>query len=240
MAGVSVSHPVIRGYSESLYLTAGVDGVNSRNALLGQAVSNERTRVVRVAANYGRSSARMNTSASLAVSGGDAGHGAFTSDRQYAQPDFMKLNAQAAIDWAIGKFWVARLRAAGQYTKDPLPASEMFALGGDTFGRAFESSYAAGDAGYGASAELAYRWLNGPKFVRGSEAYGFADAGETRYNDRPGIPGRGYRLASAGAGIRADINSKAMVQIEAAKALRDDSPAHRDEWRTTASFKTLF
>lgn len=239
MASASVSYPLLRGYDRSLYVTGGLDGVNSRNALFGQTLSDERTRALRLSAAYGRTGPKSALSYNAALSHGVDGLGARTSDRSLSDPSFLKLSAQAAYDRAIGEQFVARLRAAGQYSSDALPGSERFSLGGEPFGRAFQSGYAAGDRGYAGAVELAWRPRSLPKAIAGSEVYAFADASRARLNPRYGFKAD-YDLASAGAGVRVAVARRAVAQIEAAKALRDTTPSRRDAWQITAGIKTAF
>lgn len=56
--GLQASHPVIRNYRDSLYATVGIDGVDSDNALLGETLSNDRTRALRTGLSYSRTSER--------------------------------------------------------------------------------------------------------------------------------------------------------------------------------------
>lgn len=239
MANVSVSYPLLRGYDRSLYVSGGIDGVNSHNALFGRTLSDERTRALRLSASYGQTGPKSALSYNAAVSHGVDGLGARTSNKQLSDPSFLKLSGQAAYDRAIGKQLVARLRAAAQYSNDDLPGSEMFSLGGEQFGRAFQSAYATGDSGYAGAVELAWRPKFLPKKVEGSELYGFADAGHAEINPRFGFKAD-YDVASAGVGTRVNLNNKAVVQVEAAKALRDTTPTRRDAWQITAGFKSTF
>jgi hemolysin activation/secretion protein len=239
LASATVSYPVLRGYDRSLYVSGGLDGVDSHNALFGRTISDERTRALRLSAAYGKSAAKSALSLNLAASHGVEGLGARTANRALARPDFAKVTAQASYDRVLGKTAVARLRLAGQHSGDPLPGSELFSLGGEQFGRAFQSAYATGDTGYAGAVELGWRPGFVPKAAAGSELYGFADAGRVKTRPRLGFE-TDYRLASAGVGARLAVAKAAVVQIEAAKALRDTTPGRRDAWQVTAGFKSTF
>ncbi len=239
LTNAAISFPVLRGYDRSLYITGGIDGVNSHNALLGQTLSIERTRALRLSVSYGETGPKSAASFNLSASHGIDGLGARTANRLLAKPDFSKVTAQAAYDRALNRTIVARLRAAAQYSDDILPGSEMFSLGGDQFGRAFQTSYATGDSGYAGAVELAWRPAFMPKKAQGSELYGFADAGQVEFNRRYGYGAKFY-LASAGAGVRVAVGKAAVVQLEAAKAVRDTTPADHDAWQVTAGYKGAF
>lgn len=215
-AGVQFSYPVIRANTRSLYVNGGLDGVDSDNALFGQRISREQSRVARVGASFVKSSAKEAWSASLAASQGIDGLGA-RAPGNGARADFTKLNLQAAWTRQAGPV-IVRLAAGGQYGATRLPASEQYALGGAQFGRAFAAAVAAGDSGYGASAELAWRPRQTPKTLAGSEVYGFADRGEAWSRG----PFRDMAVASAGGGVRIAWAGKGMVELEAAKPI--DAP----------------
>ncbi len=239
LASATLSYPVLRRYQRSLYVSGGIDGVDSHNAVFGRTVSDERTRALRLSAAYSASAPKSTLTVNLAASRGLEGLGARTASPALADPAFNKLTAQAAYDRALGKTMVARLRATGQHSADPLPASELLSLGGEPFGRAFPSASATGDSGYAGAAELAWRPDFTPAKAAGSELYGFADAGRVETRARLGLAVKN-RLASAGAGARLALAGTGVVQIEAAKAVRDTTFARRDGWQVTAGFRSLF
>lgn len=240
LLGMQFTRPFIRRYREQLYVTAGIDGLNSDNALLGQVLANQDSRAFRMAASYGRTLDKTAYSLSGTVSLGLDTLGARASDPAAVDLAFHKLNAKAAVDQAIGRRLVLRLRATGQYSGDRLPASELFSLGGDDFGRAFEAATLTGDSGYAGSAELAWVPAWTPALFKRSELYGFTDGGRVFINSRPGIMAARYDLASAGFGGRLAIASKMVVQLEAAKPI-DDPPTNPDHgWRAVISFRSLF
>ena len=52
LAAATLSYPLIRSFHQALDLSLGVDGLNSDNALFGNVVSRERTRVVRASVGF--------------------------------------------------------------------------------------------------------------------------------------------------------------------------------------------
>jgi len=237
IAALSVSHPLIRGYESDLYLTGSFEALNSENALFGQSLSDERTRVVRTGVAYGRTRERSALSARATASFGIDGLGARSDDPLSSKTDFRKVTGDVAWDRAIGKPFAVRLRGTLQATDDPLPASEQFALGGDQYGRAFEASALVGDQGLAGSAELAYAPRKLPKPIAGTEVYGFVDAGRVWINARPGFDETEADLASAGAGVRLSVFSKGVLEVEGARAV--EAPTGRDDdWRLVFSYRT--
>ena len=239
--GAQVSHPLIRGYRQNLYVSASLDGLNSHNAFFGQELSNERTRVVRAALAYSLTTGKSVLLASATASFGLSGLGA-REDPLLAKADFHKVNLKLAYNHALGSNWVVRLNSSAQLTSDLLPASEQFSLGGEEFGRAYEASYLVGDEGYGVSGELAYVITKGlPTAVANSELYAFADKGAVRYRSRLGLPTEDLSLASAGGGVRVPIKKHVTVQVEAARGLESPLPGVDGErWKGIFSLKTVF
>jgi hemolysin activation/secretion protein len=236
-AGAQVSYPLIRSDQRNLFLTGGLDGLNSDNALFGQLISSEHTRVLRVAAAYSDAAPRRARSLSATLSRGVDGLGARIAD-PLVDAAFTKLNAQAGYQQQVGKQAVLRLAASAQYSGDRLPASEQFTFGGAQFGRAYASAVAVGDTGYAGSVEIAWRPANGlPKALAGSEVYGFADAGRVSMKRNAVFAGRDYDLSSAGAGVRVAMVGKAVLELEAAKAL--ENPISRSKpWRLMLSMRS--
>lgn len=234
-AGLTLSHPLIRSYRRNLTLSVALDGLNSENAAFGSIISTERSRAARMAAAYAQVGERRTISAGLTLSKGLDMLGARVPDT-VGEATFLKTNGRAAIDQAIGRRGVLRLRGSGQWTRDPLPAVERFAVGGAELGRAFEVGLISADRGLGGLAELAWRPLRSGRFAT-SEIYGFADAAEVRLLPRPGFDGMDFDLASAGAGIRVAWTDKAMVELEYAHVLDEPFPGYDEDWRLSISWR---
>ena len=239
--GAQISHPLIRGYRQNLYLSASLDGLNSHNAFFGQELSNERTRVVRGALAYSLTTGKSVLLVSGAASFGLSGLGA-REDPLLARADFKKVNLKLAYNHTLGSNWVVRLNSAAQLTGDLLPASEQFSLGGEEFGRGYEASYLVGDEGYGVSGELAYVFTKGlPAALANAELYGFGDKGGVRFHARPLQPRQDFSLASAGGGVRVPAGKHVTVQLEAARGLESPLPGVDGErWKGVFSIKTAF
>ena len=107
-----------------------------------------------------------------------------------------------ALDHQLSPQWIVRLRAEAQYSGDHLPATEQLALGGQEFGRAFESALIIGDYGAAGSAELAWRRGSSKPNLKARRVFGFLDGGQLRRTYRVDLPGQTYSLASAGFGTR--------------------------------------
>jgi hemolysin activation/secretion protein len=236
-----VSHPFLRGYDENLYLSASVDGIDSSNATLGEIVANERIRAFRLSGVYSSATAASAFGFSASLNSGLDVFGARTTDPGLGDVGFKKVVAQASYNRLLGEEWVARLRASVQLAFDRLPVSELYALGGGDFGRAFPTAAAFGDSALAGSAELGFRpsWL--PELLKGSEVFGFADDGGTWYRSRFGLAAQDFHLASAGVGVRFPFHRETKLELEAANALIGDAPGmSAGGWRFVFALTTAY
>lgn len=234
-AAASLAYPLVRSFHRSADISLGVDGLNSDNAAFGNIVADERTRAARLAASMADSRTRRELSFAAAVSHGIDGLGARVTTPG-VRTGFLKGTASAAASHAIGGRLVARLSASAQWTHDPLPAAERFAIGGDTIGRAFDTGLLTGDRGAGGLAELAYRPFGGGRLAA-SELYAFGDGGGVTVLARDGVPGARYGLASAGIGARARWHDKAELGLEGARVVDTPYDGYDERWRVTAAWR---
>lgn len=233
--GLTLSHPLIRGYRRNLSISLSLDGLNSDNAAFGSLIATERTRAVRAAAGYSQTGRRRALSAGLTASRGLDILGA-RIPAAIGRPDFFKVNARVGLDQAVGRRAALRLRAAGQWTRDALPAAERFSIGGAEFGRAFETGLINADRGYAGLAEFAFRPIRAGRFAA-TELYGFADYAAVRFLARPAFTGQNLDLASAGGGIRLAFTNKAMVEFEVAHTVDRPWPAYPSDWRFSVGWR---
>lgn len=238
LAGVQLSYPLIRSYETNLYLTGGIDGLNSDNAVFGQGTASERTRTLRASAAFTHAKPKRVLSASAVGSQGLKGLGARTNPI-LAKQDFQKLNLRAGADQALGKAFVVRVRGMAQLSGDLLPSSEQVSLGGTEFGRAFETALVLGDRGYAGSAELGFRPQKLPSVFKGSEVYGFVDGGKVTYKARFIFPQQDFDMSSAGAGVRLAFNEKTMIGVEGAWALKGPVPRYDDAKRLGLTLRVV-
>ena len=152
-----------------------------------------------------------------------------------AETTFTKVNGKVTLDQAIGKRLIARLRASGQYSDDRLPAGERFSIGGEEYGRAFETAVITADRGYAGLAELAFKPLKTGKFAL-TEVYTFIDGARVRLVPRGLFTGATYDLASTGGGIRLAYSEKAAITVEGARSLDDPYPTSGD-WRVSVGWR---
>ena len=228
---LAFSHPFIRGYHENWTGTLSVDGINSSNAVLGQLVANEDVRTLRLFSAYSLTDERSALTLSGSLNFGLPVLGART-DPATADKSFQKLVLQTGYNHLLGDDWIVRLRTASQLAFEKLPVSELYALGGPQFGRAFLSATALGDSAQAESIELGFDPKPLPDTLKGLELFAFADNGDSWYRARAGAPGTHNTLASAGAGVRFPIGETTRLELEAADAISTDVPGvNTGSWR---------
>jgi len=238
IVSLGLSEPLIRSYKRNLTLSASTDLVNSDNAVLGSLLARERTRAARAAAVFSDAGDRHLLSASLIASRGLDLLGADTR-LTLADPRFTKVDATASLSRTLGKRFVARINASGQWTDDALPAVERFLVGGEPFGRAFPVATLAADRGVAGSVELAWR----PailKALSGSELYLFTDRADARYVARGPLPGASYQLASAGIGTRILFRDKDELDLEGARRIDRPYPGFPADWQFNVAWRASF
>lgn len=234
-AGLTAAYPIIRGYKKNLTATLGVDAINSDQAILGDVFSSDHTRAARGAVGYSDAEEKSVLTAGVTVSRGLNILSAHGTPNQ-SHPIFTKVNGRITYDHQIGKKFIGRVRATGQYSKDMLPAAERFVVGGADFGRAFDQAVLSGDRGYAGAGEIAWRPDVGKKFA-GSELYGFADYSKLHLVERYPYAAGTYDLGSAGAGVRVAFTPRAWLELEGARVIDQPYPGYRGKWRFNISWK---
>jgi hemolysin activation/secretion protein len=134
-------------------------------------------------------------------------------------PNFLLLFANVSRLQGLGQGgWSVFAEALGQWSDDPLPTSERFAMGGPLFGRGYAPGNTTGDSGFGGRLELRRSFLDiiPEALALGLQAYVFGDWGAAidRSINRDGR--RWETLASAGAGLRMDITQSLSINPEVA------------------------
>ncbi|MDF7777669.1 ShlB/FhaC/HecB family hemolysin secretion/activation protein, partial [Sphingomonas sp. AOB5] len=235
LGGVSLGYPLVRDFHRAVDLSLGVDGIDSDNAVFGNLVASERTRAVRGGASFTDVREKRTIAFGGSLSHGIGGLGARTT-APFAEAGFFKVNGSAYAAQGIGPRVAIRVSAAGQYSRDRLPAAERFSVGGENWGRAFDTGFITADRGVGALGEVAVRPVKGDRFGN-SEVYAFVDGAWVGIEGR-GVPGRAdYSLGSAGIGTRLRFRDKAELGLEAAHAIESPLPGMADDWRFSVMWR---
>lgn len=140
----------------------------------------------------------------------------FESARAGASRNFNIIRFGANLSYAVGGDWQARAAVNGQYTDDPLVASEQYGIGGSNSVRGFDEREFADDRGYSGSIEIYTPdlcRLLGIKEIQ-SRALVFYDRGYvSRLDPLPGET-KSTEIASIGPGLRITDGKKFSVSVD--------------------------
>ncbi|QIK78113.1 ShlB/FhaC/HecB family hemolysin secretion/activation protein [Sphingomonas piscis] len=229
LVSVALTYPVIRTYEQAADVSLGVDGVNSENAAFGNVIATEQTRAARLSGGFVTATPKRTISASAIAS-----HGLDILNARVISPlakaNFRKVNGNIGVDQKVETRFSGRATLTGQYSPDPLPGAELFAVGGATVGRAFDTSFLTGDSGVGGVLELAYQPLGKGDLTK-SEIYAFGDAARLSYHRRGPLPSQRFDLASAGAGVRLRYKELVELGLEGARVIDRPYPGYDGKWR---------
>ncbi|MGH8131090.1 MAG: ShlB/FhaC/HecB family hemolysin secretion/activation protein [Steroidobacteraceae bacterium] len=111
--------------------------------------------------------------------------------------DFLLAQLQVTSFTRLDKSWTVRVDAFAQHSRDVLPDSERFKIGGERLGRGFEVAEIAGDHGLGGKVLLRRDLSAAETPVGRPSVYGFYDIGAAW---KKNLPGR-ESAATLGAGV---------------------------------------
>lgn len=107
-----------------------------------------------------------------------------------------------------------KISVTGQYARAPTPASEEFSLGGDGFGRAYNSGELTGEDGIAVVAELSYYFRPKVDYLTYLQPYGFYDFGKIWDKSSSSSLGLKQSLSSAGIGVRLGLIKGLTARLE--------------------------
>ena len=233
--GGQLSYPLIRSRQQTLNLNLTIEGIQSVVDLGTPSVLNnyDSLRVLRFGGDYaltdlllGADRSALN-SASLRISQGLQILGATGSNtqdapRQGEQTNFTKLDFQVSRTQTLFSPWQDATVAlmgllGGQVSRDILPLSEQFYLGGMQYTRGYYSGQVTGDNALVTTAELQLNTALDFSAVHlpadmSTQFYLFYDWGQT-WNNQSTDPN--VHVSSAGGGMRMQVTSRAELDLEA-------------------------
>ena len=227
--------PVWRSRAQNLYVRAALTSFDGQSEFSSADLSNDKIRALRLGVSYDLADgARGINTLDLEVSQGLDGLGArqegtTTSplSRAGGRTDFTKATIYVARLQSLGQAWGGSWSALGaisaQHAFDTLLAPELFAFGGDTFGRGYDASELAGDSGEAIKFELRYAGVLPEAGLSGYSIYGFYDAGRVRRLD-PVNELASEHATAAGIGLRM-TGARWQGQVEYAIPLDHDVAA---------------
>lgn len=205
--GLGVNYQLIRQRNENLLLKGKVEFTEVESDLLGSVpLTRDSIRVARIAASFDNSDAWngsnvINFTLSQGIDGfGSSKKGDLNLSRAEAEPDFTKAELSLARLQSITDDWSFLVQAAGQWSDQPLYASEEFGVGGQSYGRAYDTSEIVGDNGAAGMIELRYTGFRTMQPVN-FEPFIYYDIGIVTNEDLAGQIEH-ESLSSAGAGMR--------------------------------------
>lgn len=224
-ANIEVMHPFIRTRQENLYGTLRFNYLNTeRSDNLGLGKTEDRLRVLRLAGTYQFTDGflGMNTINGEISKGldlfGMKDKGSFNPTRERGDPEFFKGTMEISRVQRVTNMIELFGSVQGQKSANILLASEEFGVGGITYGSAYNSSEITGEDGLAGRIELR---LNNPVQTpfNFSQVYSFYDLGKVWDRDSTVVRDRQRSLASAGLGLRVNVNDNLAGTVELAVPL---------------------
>ena len=229
---LKLAHPFIRTRQENLTATLKYEQKDTDSRSLNALTSQDKLRSIRIGLNYDKADTFDGINQALVeYSVGINGLGA-TSDssplksRVDGKPDYQKLTINLSRKQELGYFSPLlskfSLNAAlmGQHSGTGLLSSEECGIGGQQFGRAYDSSEILGDSCLAASLELRFTPSTEGTPFKYAQFYSFYDGGTTT-NNAPlsATDPKTKSLTSAGLGVRFGMGPYLTGSIEATQPL---------------------
>jgi hemolysin activation/secretion protein len=222
LSGVAqVNYPLLRSRSRNLYVRGALTTFDGQSELLLAPLSDDRIRAARIGVSFDAAD-RWNgiTLLDAELSQGLNGFGARetgTADsplsRINGDTKFTKITAYAARLQSFGTDWSGLLAISAQRAFSTLLAPELFAFGGELFGRGYDAAELAGDSGIAAKLELRYS-LPIPQLTGTATPYAFFDWGQVERRD-PINESRHADASSWGVGVRfSGVRSRVQSFVE--------------------------
>lgn len=219
---IGANHPILRSRQSNWFVSSDFTMRNVDVNSLGSDFYYDRTRVLSIGTAYdfvdslnsiNRLDANLYKGLAIGTSSSQP------TSRANGEQSFWKMTGRASRIQPISGPFSAYVAANGQYSLDPLLASEEFAIGGTEFGSAYDPAEITGDSGLAGRFELQYN--QAPQtFIDQYQLYAFYDLG--RVWNRSPIPGsesEHISLSSAGLGARFNIAESVSGSVEAAMPL---------------------
>jgi hemolysin activation/secretion protein len=219
---VSMRYPLTRSRRDNLAVEVGVSMLDTDADYLAGSLLRDRLRKADVAMTFETTDAlgaasvvRIELSQGLDLPGSGGDSRAFgTNDFAIANISIQRL--QPLISGSGGRVDLL-MSVFGQHSlRGPLLSSVECSYGGRRFGRRFDAGELSGDHCAMGGFELRWgKFLQNAGLTWFAQLYSFADGGVVRQQGTL-IPGerREQRMASAGAGIRLDINNRVLSNLE--------------------------
>lgn len=200
-----MSYPFLRTLDRSLWGQAELTVRNDDVDVFGSAAARSRIRWATNSLQYSQSfeASEINLEGALNLgTNSDIDLGAVPDD-------FHFVTAELDYTQAFSETTSMTLLARGQYSGRPLPGAVQFGIGGETYGRAFDSGTISGDKGAAASARVSHEVDIGLAFLPTLSTSAFVDYGAAWSDD---VPGNMY-LGSYGVGLGGTLDERLNFQV---------------------------
>ncbi|MCE9507801.1 MAG: hypothetical protein K8R48_05725 [Alphaproteobacteria bacterium] len=240
------NYPMMRNRRYNLNLLGGLEALNSVTDIQGIKTANDRVRTLHATAQFdyadsfnGVSKVDLTATQGLDILGAtEDGPG---RSRANGAHRFLKGAVTATRVQTLSDHYALMLSGTGQVSRDPLLSSEEFTVGGQSYGRAYDSGEITGDGGWAGVVELRYGAAVSNRFIESYQAYGNIDYG--RVNNKDPAVGEKSRdsLTSAGLGIRFNGVQNFSGYVELDKPLNKDVTSEgNDGYRLFLSMLSRF
>lgn len=229
---LTFTYPLTRSRSTNLYLRGALTAHNGKTDIGSIRNSEDRIRAIRLGATFdmadryrGINLLDFEVGQGLnALGARHSGAGDPPLSRAGGNSDFTKMTVYAARLQSLAQRWSLLTAANAQYAFSDLLAPELFAFGGEQFGRGYDPSELVGDSGAALKLELRYTGAPGDDVLTGYTAYGFYDVGSVRRRT-PINEAASESAAAAGLGLRFSLGRHVSGFAELAKPLTRDVAA---------------
>jgi hemolysin activation/secretion protein len=199
------SYPLLRDRGRNASIHTAANYQNSTSTILSQAFYQDRIRSLVFGGNMdntdswrGVSTINFDVTHGFPIFGA---HDHTLQSRPLGQASYTRLNAGVSRLQGLSSRLSLYVTLHGQYSTQPLLATEQYGVGGPDIGRGYDPSEITGDKGVSGKVELRFDTIPGLKLLNTIEWYVFYDAGMIWNNDNISLPGK-QDLTSAGLGAR--------------------------------------
>lgn len=231
---VNLLQPLRRGRTDNLSGRLSLSGHNGKTTLFGFTETEDRIRSVRLGLAWDAADALAGVNLiDLEYSQGVDGFGSSENgdpllSRANGRVDYRKLTLYAARVQVLTPRWSVLVAVNAQHAMTDLLSPELFAFGGEQFGRGFDPSELVGDHGAAGKVELRYGLRQPFGFLDAWSLYGFLDVGMVRQRTPVAGSEEKSHARSAGVGTRFDFARQVSAYVEWAKPMDRDVAAERN------------
>ncbi len=205
----NLAYPLLRTRTQNMTLDGGLNYANSNVTTFAGPLYNDHIRSLRFGGNYdfadrwnGSNLLGLHAEKGLNIWGASNNPNSTQTSRFGADGIFTKLVAQAARTQPLYKRLSVFVLMNGQYSFNPLLATEQFAYGGAQLGRGYDPAEIIGDKGFSGTVELRMDFQPGYYLLSAVEPYIFYDGGVIWNLKNVGGVGTKQSATSTGLGTR--------------------------------------